>query len=344
MKILQVTPSFLPNRGGVETHVLESSLELVSMGHEVVVMTAGSKNQGLETEIIKGIEIIRLPILENNKNKLSKTLVFSEIKKQIDLFITVDIVQAHDVFWWLLPIWPKIRHKIFTTFHGWEGQYPVKNSHKLHRLLAAKLSKGTIHVGDWIKKFYWDKPDFVTYGGTKSRSSKRNKEINPNKTLNCVFFGRLSKENEIEKYIDLIKLMKAKRYGWQVKMTWVGDGVFAEQCSKLGKVTGMTGSYVKYLNAADFVFANSYLSMLDSLERGNIVCSFYSNPLKKAYLESFPAKKWLLIAEKPHKMLKNIEILLKNPKKLQENIKKSQQFAQNQTWNKVSGVYLKLWK
>lgn len=344
MKILHVTPSFLPNRGGVETHVLESSLELVSMGHEVLVLTAGTKGKGVERETIKGIEVIRLPIGENGKNKLSKLLVFAEIKKQAHLLIDSDIVQVHDVFWWLLPIWPKIRHKLFTTFHGWEGEYPIRNTAKLHRLVAAKLSQGTVHVGGWIQKFYWDKPNFVIYGATKSRSAKKNKVPTTDKTLNCVFFGRLSKENEIEKYIELIKLMQGKRYGWQVKMTWVGDGVYADQCSKLGKVTGMTGSYVRYLNSADFVFANSYLSMLDSLERGNIVCAFYSNPLKKAYLETFPAKKWLIIAEKPQKMVKNIEILLKNPKKLQENVKKSQEFAQNQTWVKVAQVYLKLWK
>ena len=62
-----------------------------------------------------------------------------------------------------------INKKVFITFHGWETEYPVRLTAKLQRYLYSKLAVGSIHVGSWISKFYWDKPNFITYGGINSK-------------------------------------------------------------------------------------------------------------------------------------------------------------------------------
>ena len=60
MHILQVTPYFFPHFGGVESHVLGLSENLIKLGHDVEVVTSRYSRMP-ETEILDGIKITRLP-------------------------------------------------------------------------------------------------------------------------------------------------------------------------------------------------------------------------------------------------------------------------------------------
>jgi glycosyltransferase involved in cell wall biosynthesis len=346
MNIVFVSRLFLPHLGGVEVHVKEISSLLVKQGHQVTIVTSQhNKKLALSTQYDE-IKIIRLPNYAGDK----KLATFKEILKLSSVFTNADIIHAHDVFWWLLPIFPKIKNKVFTTFHGWETKYPISMKAKLHRLLVAKLSQGTIHVGGWVKNFYLDKPDFVTYGGVNPKrltrsgelqKSQKNSEELLQKVVNIVFIGRLSQDNEVEKYLTLTK--KLKTSGLNYKMTWVGDGNLRSECEKIGEVTGFIKNPSKYLSTADLVFANSYLSILEAQLLGKVVCAFHSNDLKKAYLESFPGSKHMLIAESPKKMLKKINLLFGSKKVFDKCSKDARNFAKEQTWDKVLELYLKLW-
>ena len=46
MKIIQISTFFHPVTGGVETHVYNLSKELVTLGHEVTVLTSDSAKFG----------------------------------------------------------------------------------------------------------------------------------------------------------------------------------------------------------------------------------------------------------------------------------------------------------
>ncbi|WP_435068355.1 glycosyltransferase family 4 protein [Haloplanus sp. C73] len=59
MKILQVTPRYPPQSGGVETHVAEISEDLVERGHEVVVVTADAGQDGKRRERRNGVSVRR---------------------------------------------------------------------------------------------------------------------------------------------------------------------------------------------------------------------------------------------------------------------------------------------
>ncbi|WP_049980593.1 glycosyltransferase family 4 protein [Halolamina rubra] len=59
MKILQVTPRYPPNTGGVETHVKEISERLADRGHEVVVHTADLGPDVDGWELRNGVEVHR---------------------------------------------------------------------------------------------------------------------------------------------------------------------------------------------------------------------------------------------------------------------------------------------
>lgn len=59
MKILQVTPRYPPQSGGVETHVKEISERLVDRGHDVTVVTADAGGDGQRRECRNGVDVRR---------------------------------------------------------------------------------------------------------------------------------------------------------------------------------------------------------------------------------------------------------------------------------------------
>lgn len=96
MRILQVTHTFLPGHiGGRETHVYKLSKSLQRRGHEVTVLTGGSRRQ---VEDYKGIRVIRCPTLPILLCNYPTRLVYRLVP---DIFFRLvkekaDIVHAHD--------------------------------------------------------------------------------------------------------------------------------------------------------------------------------------------------------------------------------------------------------
>ena len=89
MNILQVTPYFFPHFGGVESHVLGLSENLIKLGHEVEVVTSRYSRMP-ETENLNGIKITRLPQWINMYN----TPVVTSIRKFVRM-THADIVHIH---------------------------------------------------------------------------------------------------------------------------------------------------------------------------------------------------------------------------------------------------------
>lgn len=346
MKIVFVSRLYLPHLGGVEIHLREVSALLARMGHTVTIITA-LYDQKLQTETQQnGVTIVRLPISDVE----NKQAVWSEIKKMRAVFFEADVVHVHDVFWWILPVYFQIRKKVFLTFHGWETQFPVPTNVKIHRFLAAVLSQGTIHIGSFIQKFYWDKPTLVLYGGINpKRFTKSNKaeyvhaeEKKPVFALKFVFVGRLEKDTDILLYLKLLEELQIKKTAFEI--IWVGDGSLRSECEKYGEVTGFVKNVSQYILQADFVFASSYLSILEAQSLQKIVLSFYSNPLKKEYLESFPGSQYMLIAGTVENMLKKLDHVCSTRRLRSDMQTKAQQFALSCTWTAVVEKYLQLWK
>ena len=68
-KVLFLARRFHPYIGGVEKHVHEISKELIKKGYEITVITERIDKKLSEKEQYNGINIIRLPIGENNYYK-----------------------------------------------------------------------------------------------------------------------------------------------------------------------------------------------------------------------------------------------------------------------------------
>ena len=89
MNILQVTPYFFPHFGGVESHVLGLSENLIKLGHEVEVATSRYSRMP-ETEILNGIKITRLPQWINMYNTPLVTSIRQFVRRT-----HADIIHVH---------------------------------------------------------------------------------------------------------------------------------------------------------------------------------------------------------------------------------------------------------
>lgn len=147
MKILFLTHHKWPHVGGVEKHVYEVTKSLERGGHKVTIIS----EEDIKYPHIKllGLIYIWFWLFSNRK-----------------LIENADIIHCHDVFIWYLPfrfLYPS--KKVFTTFHGWEGIWPIPWKNIYFKRLAAKLSDGTIAVGKYIEKYYGIEANKIIYGG-----------------------------------------------------------------------------------------------------------------------------------------------------------------------------------
>lgn len=341
-RLLQIAPSFWPNIGGVETHLAELNRVLLRRGYFIDVLTLTDRSNSLAQETYQGVTVHRGFISHTvTQYKLRhKLAVWRTIIEQAQLFFSADIIHVHDVYWWLLPLLPFIWYKTYLTFHGWEGRYPVRWQAKLLRWCWSLFARKTIHVGKWIAEFYWDSPDAVTYGGVSLTKPKT--PPTRSKLPHLVFLGRLEAVNDLELYLQFVKLLKKKLP--TLTITWVGDGEYNSECEKLGQVTGFVADPTSYIAKATLVCASSYLSMLKAQSLGKVICAFHSNLLKQRYLETFPGVSYTLMDNSAAQMTNKAVELLRNPSHHQQLEQAARVWATAQTWHKVADTYEQIWE
>jgi glycosyltransferase involved in cell wall biosynthesis len=371
MKILFITRRFYPDVGGVEKHVYELSKELTRRGHKLTIITespatlklSGASDYHLkhQTDIyainskepLKSIQTVnselnQVSILRFNFGKdgfLKKFRIWIELSTILRVIKNSDIVHCHDVFFWYLPfrfLFPT--KKVFTTFHGYETKFPPALKSKIIRKISEKLSFGNICVGDYIKKWYGTKPDYVTYGGIEKVQSSKFKVqglIKRRGPIRILLVGRLEEDNGAKIYLEALRDLRKK--GISYSLVVCGEGAYEERFKRLGKLTGFVVDLNKYIDRADFIFASSYLSIFEGLIRAKNVFSVFQNELKKDYLKLSPFARHISISG-DHKSLVNNILHMRNTNNKSYNFTISgQKWAKTQTWSKVADIYLKLW-
>ena len=91
MRIVQVTPSFPPEIGGLENHVYNISTELVKRGHKVVVITSNDSKVA-HKEFMNGLEVYRFPLFLPRLFR-ETWLMPGMVNKLINL--QADVIHAH---------------------------------------------------------------------------------------------------------------------------------------------------------------------------------------------------------------------------------------------------------
>lgn len=279
MKILFLAQHKWPHVGGVEKHVHALYQILKSKKQKVRIITE---------------EDIKYPHIKF----LGLVYIWYWLIKNRSLIEQSDIIHCHDVFIWYLPfrfLYP--RKPVYTTFHGWEGKYPIPWKNILLKRLAAKLSWGTIAVGKYIEKYYKIKADVILYGGTEEPKNLKmsNPFRNGKKIKNSiVFVGRLEKDTGLTEFIRWLE--RNKTY----KVDFVGDGSLSKECERYGKVHGLTDPK-PFLEKAEICVPGGYLSYIEAKSYRCKIMTFYNNPLKRDYWEEIKGVKifplWSSVAD-----------------------------------------------
>ncbi|HUQ84982.1 MAG TPA: glycosyltransferase family 4 protein [Candidatus Limnocylindrales bacterium] len=347
MNIIFFTRRFCPQIGGVEKHALMVGKNLIKLGHKVTVIAEGNNNE--KSKEIDGISVKRIVSGENNwfkKFRIWRKLF--EIKK---LLKNADVIHCHDVFFWYLPF--KIINpskKVFTTFHGHETKFPPDKKAIIIRKISEHLSSGNICVGEYIKKWYHTKPNFVIYGGVNLVKNQKSfhstgseREIkNQKSNLTITFIGRLEKDLGIMSYLKSLDLLKKNKIPFDFKS--YGEGPLASRIEKYGEVKEFVSDSTEAIEFADIVFCSSYLLMLEALIHKKIVISVYENKLKEDYLRNSPFANFVYICKDASEIYDVIKSVLDNPWKSEAMVNNGYLWAKDQTWEKVTKTYLELWK
>lgn len=331
MKVLFFTRRFYPHVGGVEKHVLRVSQKLIKKGYGVTVLTEKHKKSLKSKEDYKEIQIVRLPNFAEGKFK--KFRIWKWLWSNRDLFKNADTIHAHDVAYWWFPFKFIYPHKsFFTTFHGYETVFPPASSAVRQRRLAARISRGTINVGDYIKKWYGTSSDYVVYGGVDPVKKLKSDVKNKSSKFKILFIGRLEKDIGVDIYLEALENLKKQGVSYELIMC--GDGSYRAKFAKLGEVHGFVSNLASNIGKSDVVLASSYLSILEVLSYNKSVAAVYTNPLKKDYLTLSPFANNIMICRSAD----DVETAILNYKKSRRPV------YVPPSWNDVTEVYIKVWK
>lgn len=241
MQILFISKHKHPHIGGVEKHINQISKQLEKIGYSITTIS----EEDIKQPQIKIIGLLYIWIwLFRNRRFIKKA----------------DIIHIHDVFIWYLPfrfIFPF--KKVFITFHGWEGKYPIPFWNVLNKRVANKLTNGSIAVGKYIEKWYGIKSNFIIYGATGLRQGYGRQGKIKN---SIVWLGRTDNDTG---YIEFQKWLSKQKTKYTVKY-----------------VTNVSNPE-KYLKTAEYCVPSGYLSYLEAKQYGCKILTFANNPLKEDY-------------------------------------------------------------
>ena len=354
MKIVFLARRFYPEIGGVEKHVLEIGKRLVKKGHKVTVIAELEKNTNSPsyhstsesatlTGKVEGVEIFRINPGKNDWFK--KFRVWQQLWRLRKLIVTADIIHCHDVFFWYLPFrFLYQAKKVYTTFHGYEGNKIPKTKAILMHKLAEKLSKGNICVGEVLVKWYGTKPTFVTYGAVdRNLIEQGSKSLESNKDI--IFIGRLEEETGILEYLKALKILKDRNINLHLDI--FGDGSLknsAKEYSVKNKLNanfkGFIPNVTDYIKDYKYIFVSRYLGILEAMVLQKPVFAVYNNEIKKDYLEMAPFAKFISISQNGEEISKAVQTYIK---KGDLGIAKAYLWVKTETWEKMVNLYLKLW-
>ncbi|MBM3499683.1 MAG: glycosyltransferase family 4 protein [Armatimonadetes bacterium] len=335
LRVLMLTPSYLPRSGGVERHVRCVSRELLARGVEVRVATPRWDAAWPVQESAEGVEVIRL--------SRSRAAGMRELTPHVDW---AEVVHTHDAYPFLKYYLPhrlrRPRRPVFATFHGYEG-YPIPLEAKALRRIVLWLTWGSLCAGAFIPKWYRFRCAHVTHGGVDAP------EARPPLGDGAVFVGRLEPDTGFLGYVEALGRLK-EAHGIDLPLGVCGDGSLREAGETAARERGLNVTFhgrvpdaTPYLSRARFACVSGLLAMLEAMAAGAIVLALYDNPLKEDYLRLFPGAGHLVIAGSPGELADRAAELVGHPE-LQEAIAaEAFEFARAQTWGKVADLYLQLW-
>lgn len=240
MKILFVVPHYYPMIGGVESYVQTLAAGL-KVGHEVVIVTSGSK---AETTTHKGIKIYRLPYFLKLSNTPIGLLWYFQLRRIIKQE-RPDLINAHSPVPYMADMAQLARRgtPFVVTYHsgsmvkGKGGIVDAALKIYERRLLPGLFNKARAVIAidqPFVKKHTDDssKVSFIPPGiDTELFAPQPTK-----KTVDVTFVGRIEHTSE---WKGLDVLLKAVAQNPKVSLRIIGDGDAIEHYRQMAEKLGI---------------------------------------------------------------------------------------------------------
>lgn len=336
MKILFLTRLYYPHVGGVEKHIEKVSEIFINKGHKVTVLTTKHERSLSSIESYKKVDIVRFTQPSVKYYGLFYTWYW--LFQNRLLIKQSDIVHIHDVFIWYWPfklIYPK--KKVYITFHGQWGKYPISRVDIIQKRLGRYFARGVISIGKYIDKNYGIVSDILSYGAVSLPRQNIVKKENI-----FLYVGRLDNITGLPTFLKFLNTLKSNNK-IKLRIVFCGDGELRTECGLYGEVLGWSDP-ADYYKKAKYVFASGYLTVLEALINKCLVFTAYHHPLQKDYYTLTPFIKYIYTTSNYTDLTKKFNYLYLNRKVSAKMINDSYKWVQNETWSGLAENYLRLWR
>lgn len=369
MKIVVVTPYFIPHRGGIGTVVHEIGKKHVRMGHEVTIICPDYGDEYLEN--LDGMKIIRVPgndIL--SKVGINFPLVSISMMRWLEQYIPrADVIHIHG-FLFLSSLYSKFvaskyRKPIVLTEHV--GYVKLDNAlfnciettsiKLIGKLLfqtseiiiacSSRVVRELIQMGvePWRIRFIKNSVDttfFTPVSNEKKYRIRRELNLPEDKPL-VIFVGRFVKKKGV------IPLVNCKRQGYHLLM--IGEGINVSHSifhsdSLTIKRPIPQEELVKYYQASDiFVLPSLYegfpLTALEAMACG-LPMVLGNDPTYKDYLDP---SKYEAVNQDFDSIEKGIQSFINNEGKRKEcAIYGRKRVMESMQWDEIANTHLKVYE
>jgi glycosyltransferase involved in cell wall biosynthesis len=324
-RIVFFAPSYYPNLGGVEKHIMKVANILKNDGYKIKIFVKFSKNIPRK-QIVNGVSVFRMP---RNESRPYIDIWYAKNK----IHLEGAVIHSHDYFNFYLR--KKLnKNRWVHTFHGYEG-YPISKLAIESRRRVLGLVDYSFCVGKFIEKWYGTKCDEVLWGAADKPVAIKNII-----KYDFLFYGRLEKDTGIKDYLKAFKLISDKNKS--LKMLVVGWGSLENENRSYTQNNHLNVEFrspvkdvYSILAESRIAFASGYQAIIESSLMKKPVIAFYDNPLKKDYLETHPQIKNFMIADSPEKISSLAIGIDENSLKINSIYK----WALKQNWENIASKY-----
>jgi len=239
LRILMVTARFLPDTGGIETHVYQVATRLVRLGHHVTVLTTDRAAGARSVEAMDGVQVVRVAAWPRRKDFYFAPEIYAEVcNGEWDL---VHVQGCHT----FVPIIAmaaciRARRKFVVTFHsGGHSSWLRKRIRRIQWAVLSPLFRRADHLigvsrfeaGSFSRSLRIPPQRFSVILNGAQMPEISNKPARDQKLI--VSVGRLEKYKGHHRLIQAIPHLLARDP--ELSFRIVGDGPYKEPLLRLAQ-------------------------------------------------------------------------------------------------------------
>jgi hypothetical protein len=342
MKLLITVGGFLPSIGGTQYSIKYLVREVLSKGHEIMVMTS-NEGRYSERETINGINIVRVPYLL--PSDLFK--VWKHVIKEIKFYSSFDAILCFDhSFLWTLPVRIIYRLPSIVSWNGYEladSIRPTTTRFRVARYIEELFANEAVCGGVYLKKYYWTKATrFYTWPPLLVEDVDFS-----SKDTRCIFAGRLADDTSILSYLECLAILK-ETYGVNLPLDIYGFGPLEQSVKDYIRSKNLDANFFGLIDRAyelfpkyKFAFLTQWGAMITAMACKCIIVSICPTQFKidvtsEVLKDSYNG----IMCRTPTEAARILKACLDKPSTFMAIIDNAYKYATSQTWETRTNWFL----